>query len=288
MKRILVTGAGGYIGRSIVKSLGEQYEVVGITRLDVDLLKGTDVDHFFASNKPFDFVIHCAVVGGSRLKYDNADVLHDNLTMFSNLMKWHNTKFATIINIGSGAEFDIRYDIKPTEHSGTIPVDPYGMSKFFIASHLRQTPNTYNLRVYGLFDENELETRFIKTVIKNSIRRNASSIVSPLHMSFMYMPDFITMLRDVIDGNIPNTVREFDCVYPVSSHGMPTLTDIAEYIQILAFGPFKVYNMILDNTGPTYYTGTPNTWFDYGKLVGFEGGIDTTYLAIKSKMTWHE
>lgn len=38
MKKILVTGANGFIGRNIIEQLGEQYQVLPISREDVDLL----------------------------------------------------------------------------------------------------------------------------------------------------------------------------------------------------------------------------------------------------------
>ena len=45
--RILITGADGYIGSSLVRNLHEEYEVVGITREDCDITSTGSVSSFF-------------------------------------------------------------------------------------------------------------------------------------------------------------------------------------------------------------------------------------------------
>lgn len=283
-KRLLVTGAGGYVGGSIVKKLGHKYDIVPLRRDNADLTSYDELYSFLIGLGNFDAVVHCAIRGGSRLQKDDSDVLYDNLTMFSNIIRF-NHHFGKIINIGSGAEFDRRFDIAPNANRNTIPIDPYGMSKYFIAQYIRDTPNHYNMRIYGVFDENEEESRFIKTVIKNSLRGGLSN-VSALDMSFIYMDDFIWMLEQVIEENTDEE-REFDCVYPADTN--PTrLIDIAEYIISTRYPDMGATYQITVPGGPTHYTGTPAAWVDYSKLIGLCGGIDRVYDILKSRMTWNE
>ena len=98
--KILVTGAGGYIGKSIVNALREIHDVDGITRADLDLLNTNDVLKFF-KKKYYDVVIHCAVAGGSRLKQDSWQVLDQNLIMYYNLVSCRGS-YERLIHFGSG------------------------------------------------------------------------------------------------------------------------------------------------------------------------------------------
>ena len=45
--RILITGANGYIGKSLREALRDKHYVLAITRNEVDLTKATEVKAFF-------------------------------------------------------------------------------------------------------------------------------------------------------------------------------------------------------------------------------------------------
>ena len=158
---ILITGGNGYIAKSLHKGL-EYYNVTTITRKDFDLTDREATNKWFDS-KYFDVVIHTAIVGGSRFHDDNADVLYQNLQMFFNL---YNNKhcFGKLINFGSGAELG-------------MPNDPYGLSKKVISKFIDPEPFFYNIRIYGVYDKNEWDTRFIKSNIKRYINKKPINII---------------------------------------------------------------------------------------------------------------
>ena len=132
MKKILVTGANGYIARAIIHKFNDTHEVNTLTRRDVDLTDSRDVDDYFKYYQ-FDVVIHCAVQGGSRLQPETMDMLDANLKMYYNLLK-HKDKFSKFIHIGSGAELNAKHT-------------PYGLSKHVINASMSEKDNFYNLRI---------------------------------------------------------------------------------------------------------------------------------------------
>ena len=74
---ILITGGNGYIAKSLSDGLWRgmnRHHITSITRNDFDLTDREATNKWF-EDKYFDVVIHTAVVGGSRLHNDNADVL---------------------------------------------------------------------------------------------------------------------------------------------------------------------------------------------------------------------
>ena len=107
--KILITGGNGYVAKSLYNAFKDQYNVTSITRQDFDLTDSSETIKYF-SDKYFDIVIHCAIVGGSRLKSEDSSIIDQNLQMYYNLLSCKN-KYNKFINFGSGAEthFDTPY-----------------------------------------------------------------------------------------------------------------------------------------------------------------------------------
>ena len=71
MSRVCVLGANGFIGKNLI---GCNETWTGVTRRDLDLTDQNAVTNYFKCHA-YDVVIHCAVIGGSRLKKDEGDVM---------------------------------------------------------------------------------------------------------------------------------------------------------------------------------------------------------------------
>ena len=155
---ILVTGANGFIGSNIIDLLSNNtdFNFFKGTRHNIDLCSIDSVEKYLDENQ-IDTVIHCAIEGGSRLKQDSSYDMDINLAMYYNLLQ-HKPHFDKLIHFGSGAEL----------YSQDTP---YGLSKHVIRESILGQDNFYNLRIFAVFDENELNTRFIKTNIKNYINK---------------------------------------------------------------------------------------------------------------------
>lgn len=250
--KILITGGNGYIAKALYGHLNQYHQVTTINRLQVDLENRQRLAEWF-NNKYFDVVIHTAAKVGGRLVTDDASVLDANLQIYYNLLdnKSHYNKF---INIGSGAE------LYATDSY-------YGLSKHVIRNSILPKENFYNVRVYGIFDENELDTRFIKANILKYINGVNIEILQDKMMDFFYMEDFIKLIKYYIDTN--NPLKEFDCCYDQSSY----LSQIADKINNLS--NHKVTINITNESFADNYVGT-NTPIDI-KFVGLDVGIKSVY-----------
>ena len=262
--RILITGVNGYIGSSLYKALSIDwaYDVVGINRSTVDLTDIKDVCNFFKCEEYFDIVIHCAVSGGHRLKKDGWNIMDENLCMYYNLMQ-HKDKFNRFIHLGSGAEID--YGQEET---------PYALSKKIIAKSIDINRHFYNIRIFGLFDENELETRFIKSNINRYINKQPIQIIQNKQMTFFYMKDFIKVIEHYLDYSNHDLPKNFECTYEYSY----TLCNIASQINELS--DYKVEIEIQKPWTDTPYIGAYTK--DLGiKFEGLEQGILNVYKKLK-------
>ena len=139
--RVCVLGAGGFVGKNLIKDT----DWVGVTRKDLDLTNQVEVEKYFNAHE-YDVVIHCAVVGGSRLKTDDGEVIYKNLIMFENVVRVFKGQ---LLYFSSGAAL-----------RGDPPTDPYGLSKWLIDRRIDTISNAYSLRIWGCYGPGELPTRF--------------------------------------------------------------------------------------------------------------------------------
>tara|TARA_R110002153_G_scaffold89622_1_gene219310 strand:- start:179 stop:967 length:789 start_codon:yes stop_codon:yes gene_type:complete len=253
--KILITGGNGYIAKSLNKGLWDgtnRPNITSITRKDFNLIDRESTNNWF-NGKYFDVVIHTAVVGGSRLKKDNGDIFYKNIQMFYNLL---NNKhcFNKLIHFGSGAELN-------------MPTDPYGLSKNIISRIINNEPNFYNIRIFGVFDENELDTRFIKNNIKRYINKQPIEIHQDKLMDLFYMKDLVTLVKHFTYKN--NLPKNIDCTYGIDACH---LSDIANIINNLS--DYKVEINIGENKGKKYV----GDWNPLNiEWIGLEQGIKETY-----------
>jgi dTDP-4-dehydrorhamnose reductase len=254
--KILITGKNGYIGKSLHSYLHSKHDVTIIGRQDFDLTDSFETIKFF-SDKFFDIIIHTAVVGGHRGKQEDSSILDQNLKMYYNLLDV-NHGYNKFITFGSGAE----------QKSTT----PYGLSKFIINQSIKDKPNFYNIRIFGVFDENELGTRFIKANIKRYINKEAIQIFEDKMMDFIYMKDLITLVEHYINND--DLPKEIDCMYLGKKS---YLYDIAKIINKL--DNYEV--PILSGKNASSYVGHYHPLnLDF---IGLENGIKETYNQLKNE-----
>jgi UDP-glucose 4-epimerase len=254
---ILITGGNGYIAKSLYNSLKDKYNVTCITRQDFDLTDSFKTLKYF-SNKYFDIIIHCAVSGGSRLKPDSWNDMDNNLKMYYNLLNCKG-RFKKLIHFGSGAETN-------------TPESPYGLSKRVIAKSILEQDNFYNIKIFGVFDENELDTRFIKGNIKHYINKESIIIHQDKFMDFFYMKDLISLVDYYINND--DMPKQIDCSYS----NLYKLSDIANIINDLS--EYKVEIKIEQKGIALPYYGIANVLVDF---IGLEQGIKEIYNKLKNE-----
>jgi GDP-L-fucose synthase len=181
------------------------------------------------------------------------------LIMYYNLLQ-HKPHYKKLIHLGSGAEI---YDSE----------SPYGLSKKIIANSISEVENFYNIRIFAIFDENEWETRFIKTCIKKYINNEPMEIHQNKYMDFFYMEDLVSLVElYILNDNLP---KEIDCTYRESK----TLYHVTDIINHLNGHQVEIK---LNNADVgTEYTGK---FTDLGiNYIGLKKGIIETYNKLKNE-----
>ena len=264
---ILVTGSNGFVARNLATNLKE-YNLTLTNRSNLNLLDAKEVKEFF-KDKYFDVVIHTATTGGSRLRDDESFVFYQNCLMHQNILD-NCLSFDKYISFGSGAELDRRYNIDmSTDLRCAYPIDPYGMSKNFIAKSGLLFNNFHNIRLFNVFNSDELSSRMIKANILNYINKKPIVIHQDKYMDFFYMDDLCEVVKFTINSNVKQ--QTINCSYQEKYK----LSDIAKIINNLSD-----YNVDIvvenQNLGLSYY-GEYNLHLFNIRLAGLHQYIKKRY-----------
>ncbi len=275
MKKILITGSKGFLGKSLVNSLPkEKYQVIALPRELLDISNNHQVNEWFSKNK-VDFIIHTAVKGGRRGQPDNLDQFVTNINMHNNLCNISD-KVEGIFVFGSGAEFDRRTDIsKAKEESiySQTPQDFYGLAKSLITKDvIEERENFFSFRLFGCFGALEAENRLIKSLIRGIREQSVIKIDGDKEMDFFYIEDVSRAIQFYIDTiNRKELPRDINLVYEKKY----TLGEISDLVELELS---KNKNLVINKNKVMNYTGDGSLLgktFPENLFLGFEKGLKT-------------
>ena len=249
--KILITGSNGYIAKSLIESLSSEHLIICLSRAEADLASLVELNKFFDKHPIFDAVIHTAITGGRRTKPEDSETIDQNIKMYYNLLENRNS-FCRFISFGSGAEL-------------LALNTPYGISKRLIAESMKDKDKFTNIRIFGCFDHNEADNRFIKGNIIRYINKEPIQIYENKQMDFFFMEDLVSVVKYCLAQE--NPPKEINCSYKEKY----SLHQIAEIINKLGN-----YNVLIssNNSSGKDYIGEFNLPVPY---IGLEKGIRSVY-----------
>lgn len=206
---ILITGANGFIGSELSKLLSHSHSVTALNgRADVDLTKHTQVEKLFKDE--YDLVIHCATAGRYNHQTTSKSLLSANMKMFTNIYA-HRSKFKKLINIGSGAEFDIDQNIENIDEAELLsrfPKSSYGLSKNFISRTVLNTDNFYTLRLFGCLSNHPAEGTLLRNFLNS---KKSFTIENDRYFDFFSIEDLSRVVEYVAENNVVD--KDINLVY---------------------------------------------------------------------------
>lgn len=205
MKKILITGATGFIGKNILPILKEKYEVSAPSRNELNLLDEVNVEYYLKSNR-FDAVLQCANPNPVKnpIKDKENSMFEDSMRIFYNFYKnrYHYNK---MIYIGSGAEYAKTHDIimaKEDDVGKIVPKDNYGLAKLFMNELSKKSDNIYNLRIFGCYGPYDHDSKFITHVINCCLEKRDITIRQNCVFDYIHVTDVAKAMIYMIENSL--------------------------------------------------------------------------------------
>lgn len=283
---ILVTGAGGFVGRNLAEYLpAGGHKVHAFTHGALDLLDESAVEEKLSAVRP-EVVIHCATVGGSRKTgYDagSTDVVSKNLRMFFNLARCLKPGMRMLV-MGSGGEYDKRRGISKIsedQFDGRVPADDYGYAKYVISKYIESTENIASLRIFGLYGKYEDYTyKFISNAIVKNLLGLPIIINQNARFDYLWIDDFCGLIERFLG------IRPAHAHYNITPTESMDLVSLAELVNSAARTKSEI--KVLNPGMNAEYTGSNRRLL--GELGGFnftsyESGVKKLYAYYASRLS---
>ena len=149
--KILVTGAAGQLGSTIVERWAGRAEILAVTRAELDIADTASTVAFIPRHAP-DVVVNCAAYNNVDGAEDHPiDALRANALAVRALARACAECGAAFVHYGTDFVFDGRSDRPYGEDDEPAPQSVYGSSKLLGEWFATDTPRHYVLRVESLF-----------------------------------------------------------------------------------------------------------------------------------------
>jgi nucleoside-diphosphate-sugar epimerase len=213
MKRVLVTGANGMLGRTVTNTLTKfNYEVIGLTRREVDLTDSIATKKILERHSP-DSIVHCAalvggiqanILGGGKFLLQNLAIDNSLLTAAKEL------EVKDLVYIGSSCMYPANRDSALTEDQIlTGPLEKtnenYALAKIIGSRMVESIALEFDLNwrtfiasnLYGPYDHfGSNKSHLLPAIITKAI--NAKNVKGKIEMwgdgkprrEFTYVEDF--------------------------------------------------------------------------------------------------
>lgn len=300
-KKILVTGATGFIGKNLVESLKEKFEVYALILDEKEKNVIPQIDYilwktFFDRENEIktldgkklgkiDTVIHLASYGVNPKDNDIDKMIESNINLTKDLiLNLERVSCKNIIFTGSGFEYGDKGKIKLKEDMELNPFSLYGATKvsaFLIGKKLCESLgiNYINLRLFNIFGEYEGSNRLIPQIINNYLEGKELNFTAGNQVrDYLYIKDIIEVYEMILEKNIYNNET-----YNVCSSEEITIkefiTKVADTIGINK--DFLNFGAIPSRKEEALYIVGDNSKlkrdFDWNRKYSYEFGIKNMY-----------
>ena len=306
--KILVTGATGFIGSNVVKTLLEKgNEIVATHRTSSSFdkcIEFKDKIHWINTDQSnwkeqimtlnIDQLIHFAWGGISVENRNNWEIQINNFWISKEYFDLANEcKFKKVIAFGSQAEYGI-YNFPVNETTLPIPNEAYAAVKLLTANYLRNIfkeskTEWYWIRIFSVFGEEENPDWLIPSTISKLLRKEPIELtLCEQKYNYLYVMDFINQLLAVVHSQ-----KNKSGIYNICHNESISLKDLLMKItdligvsqNLLKFGvvPYRIgQNMLIAGDNSKFIKHFPD---DRESFFGLNNGLKKTIDYHKNKVT---
>ena len=226
MRRVLLTGGSGFIGKNIISSHSNDFQWLAPSSAELNLCDEEALLSCIRQHQITD-IVHSAVFNS--LKNPNGKECFSNLQMSMNIEKASHYVNKVIV-FGSGAEYGKELPIQNVTEDQIgerIPKNEYGISKYMLNKIVRSSDNMYNLRLFGVFGPYEnWEKCFISNICCKAMYDLELTIRQNCLFSYVAVKEVVLAVENLLKKENPD-FRDYNLTYeqPI------TLLEIAQLVQ---------------------------------------------------------
>lgn len=231
MKKVLVTGANGQLGREIAcLALESCVDFVFADRQLLDITEAIHVQRFFA-DQHFDIVVNCAAYTAvDKAESEQTECYAINETGAKNLAKACALANSFLIHISTDFVFDGNTPMLLNEDLAVNPLSVYGASKLAGERAIAASTNAYIIIrtswLYSSFGAN-----FVKTILRLCTEKSSLNIIADQIGTPTYAADLAQLINQLIKTD---NLQQYAGVYHFSNEGVASWYDFAISIRDLA------------------------------------------------------
>ena len=212
--KILVTGAGGFIGNFLVPALQKfGHNVTALVHRKESVPQGhentyviKDLSHPVELTSKYDAVIHAAGIGRER-ECSFLEFKHGNIDTMENLLRWIKQGHARrIINLSSISVYGTVKTDCVDEMTPIVDPGAYGLCKLAAEHLLAETSGIehISLRMPGVFGRHA-DHSWLAKVVSKCLAGEQIDIFSPefINNNYLYLPDLAGFINDLLQKDWP-------------------------------------------------------------------------------------
>lgn len=287
--RVLVTGASGFIGANLLKSLSKNNEILAVSRnnqinsnninwVKSDLSNFNNINEIVKNFEP-ESCIHLAWQGIPDFNLENSKKnLNNSVNLISALSNCK--KLKKILVSGSCLE----YKLQTKECIETMRVEPYdyftwskkSIYDFLKFKSLEKDINYYWYRIFYSYGPMQRSESVIPVIIKNLLNKKLPNINNPNNLNdFIYIDDVIRVFYKTLSNNINSGI------YNLGNGSNVSILFILKYLENAILESDNFYNLYKNKINKTKLSRIANNkkiidTFNIDKFTDIKKGLSKT------------
>jgi dTDP-4-dehydrorhamnose reductase len=197
--KVLVTGAGGMLGRAVCRNLSAGHQVIATTRRELDVTDPVAVQGRLDEVRPH-WVVHLAALTDvDRCEREPAAAFAVNTAPVSGIAAWCGDHEAGLVLLSSIAVFDGTKASAYSERDAPCPANVYGRSKWEAERLAMATPRHLVVRTGWLFAGDEGDHKFVGQILRLGRERPSIDVVRDKWGSPTWVRDLSGGLRRLME-----------------------------------------------------------------------------------------